>query len=150
MVELALISIPMFLVALAVADVARAMYAYQTLVKATRDATRLLSGYDPAIAEVYPVTLARELVVYGASPPPNATPMVPGLTVGMVQICDRVTPGPCGGAAFQSVQTGTGTIDLVTVQVIGYTFRPWFPGALVLPEATYTFGPIRTTMRQIT
>jgi hypothetical protein len=150
MVELALVSIPMLLIALAVLDVARAMYAYQTLVKATRDATRMLSGYDPTVPTLYPVDEARALVVFGAAAPPGAKPMLPGLTVDLVQVCDRATPEPCGAMPFRAIETGTGTIDLVAVQVNGYEFRPWFPGARVLPRAVYTFGPIRTTMRQIT
>src|SRR5579864_1711651 len=46
-VEFALLSIPMIILLLGIAEFGHAFYEYNTLVKSVRDATRLLSAYDP-------------------------------------------------------------------------------------------------------
>jgi Flp pilus assembly protein TadG len=148
-VELALVSIPLVMMSLVVFEYGRAMFLYNTLVKASRDGARYLSGFDPTDASNYPTTNARNRVVYGRHPVPNgAQPLVPGLTASMVKICDRVVSSDCPGKTFLNVPAGvSGSVNLVTVQIIGYTFVPFVPGVSGL--LSVTFDPISTTMRQV-
>ena len=148
-VELALVAIPLVMMSLAVFEYGRAMFLYNTLVKATRDGARYLSGFDPTDASNYPTTNATNRVVYGLHPVPGGTnPLVPGLTAAMVGICDRVSSSACPSQSFLNVPAGaSGTINLVKVQITGYTFVPLVPGVSKL--LSVTFEPISTTMRQV-
>ena len=70
MVEFAIVVAPLMLLALGVAEFGHALYQYEALTKATRDATRYLSMYlptDPA----YPIASAQCLAVYGSSACPS-------------------------------------------------------------------------------
>ena len=143
-VELALLLIPLIVLAIGVAEFGRAMYEYNTLVKTTRDAARLLSQYDPNDA-IYPKSIekAKCLVVYGSTDDSIAcsgSTLLSGLTI------DKV------GIASSTAITGAGTsINLVTVTVTGYTFNFIF-NPLVFSGSADTsmpFGPIQATMRQL-
>ncbi|MBK6675952.1 MAG: pilus assembly protein [Rhodocyclaceae bacterium] len=148
-VELAFIAIPLVFMVLATIDFARAMFVYDQLAKAARDGARYLSFFDPTIAAEYPTDMAKSRMIYGtANPADGATPIVPGLTPEMIEICDRINSGGCAGGPFGDVPTPTsGTINLVRVSITGYTFNPSFPGASRL--AAFTFEPISVTMRQL-
>jgi Flp pilus assembly protein TadG len=148
-VELALVSIPLVMMSLAVFEYGRAMFVYNSLVKATRDGARYLSGFDPNDASNYPTTNAINRVVYGMHPVPSGTPaLAQGLTTGLVTICDRVNSTACPSETFLNVPAGaSGTINLVKVQITGYTFVPLVPGVSGL--LSVTFDPISTTMRQV-
>jgi Flp pilus assembly protein TadG len=148
-VELALVSIPLVMMSLTVFEYGRAMFLYNTLVKATRDGARYLSGFDPTDASNYPTANALNRVVYGYHPvPSNTQPLVPGLTASMVGICDRVSASACPSQTFVNVPAGaSGTVNLVTVRITGYTFVPLVPGVSRL--LSVTFDPISTTMRQV-
>lgn len=144
-VELALLSVPLILMILAGIEFARVVLTYDQLVKVTRDGARYLSGFDPTVAAEYPVSLARARMVYGA--PSGAQPVVPGLSTGIIQICDRIDSAACPGQDFSNVATGTGAINLVRVQIVGFIYQPIFPvGSIIGP---ITFEPIGTTMRQV-
>jgi Flp pilus assembly protein TadG len=147
-VEFALLCIPLMLIALAAVEFGRAMLVYQELAKTVRHGVRYLSFFDPAVSSEYPTGYARNRVVYGVSTPAAGAPaLVSGLTVAMVEICDRVTATACPGETFANVATGEGNINLVRVTIRGYRYTPRFPGAGLL--GPITFGPISATMRQV-
>lgn len=144
-VELALVSIPLILMVLALIDFARAMFVYDQLLKAVRDGARYMTFFDPTDNKDYPVELMKKRVLSGSVS--GTTPIVPGLTLEMISLCDRVHADDCPGENFGSVATGSGNIDLVKVTISGYQFTPIFPGVSKL--TTFTFEPISTTMRQL-
>lgn len=137
-VELGILLIPLTLLTFGVTEFGRAIYQYNTLVKATRDATRFLSGQGPGDAA--DVTVAQCLVVYGnRSCTGNA--LVPGLITDMVSVCDSSN---CPDD-YKNRPTGSGVINLVSVTVSNYPFTSLVPFAV--PD--FKFGPISTTMRQV-
>ncbi|MCB1926845.1 MAG: pilus assembly protein [Rhodocyclaceae bacterium] len=147
-VELALVSIPLVMLAVATIDFARAMFVYDQLAKAARDGARYLSFFDPTVAAEYPTTSARRRMLYGtASPSDTSRQIVPGLTESMIKICDRADASACPGETFAAVATPSGSINLVKVEIQGYVFTPIFPGLSRL--TTVTFEPISATMRQL-
>ncbi len=147
-VELALVTIPLILMALAAVEFARAMLIYETLTKTVRHGVRYLSFFDPAVASEYPTGFAKKRMVYGVGAPvAGAQRLVDGLSESMIEICDRVTSTACPGESFGNVETGAGTINLVRVTIRGYRYRPIFPAARLLPAIT--FEPISATMRQV-
>lgn len=141
-IEFAILIVPMLLMLLGVTEYGRAVYQYNTLVKSVRDATRYLSAVAPGSGQA----AARCLAVYGTT---NCTggALAPGLTTGMVGICDATS---CAGT-HASQATGGGTVNLVTVTISGYTFQSLFNfnlGGLTVGAPNMTYGPIHNTMRQ--
>lgn len=142
-VELALLTIPLILLVLGAVEFSRVVYHYNVIAKATRDGARILSAFSSDVAFEYPTGLAINRVVYGQDTP-AVQPLVPGLSPSLVKICDKTGSVACPGADFSDVATGSGSINLVSVLVVGYTYEPIFSAGGLLP--TYTFGPIGTTM----
>jgi hypothetical protein len=143
-VELALLIVPFILMTLAAIEFARVVYTYNQLVKVTRDGARYLSGFDPTDGD-YPKTLARQRVVYPAGGTTEVA--APGLTLAMVQVCDRTDASACPGDTFANVPTAIGSMNLVRVQISGYAYQPVFPiGGIFGP---INFDTISTTMRQV-
>lgn len=146
-VEFGILLIPLVLIAFGTTEFGRAIYQFNTLAKSTRDATRFLSRHDSSAAD-YPVAEAKCLVVYGKPCTGDTSrPVVPGLTTGMVQICDRSNSAGCPGESFLAVDTGSGVINLVKVKVTGYEFTSLVP--FVTGAAKIKFGDIGTTMKQV-
>ncbi|WP_194712494.1 TadE/TadG family type IV pilus assembly protein [Noviherbaspirillum soli] len=146
-VEFGILLIPLILIAFGTTEFGRAIYQYNTLAKATRDATRFLSRHDSTATD-YPLADARCLVVYGKPcTGDSGTPLVPGLTTSMVKVCDRSNSSSCPGESFSAVDTGSGVINLVKVKIAGYQFTSLVP--FVTGFTTITFGDIGTTMRQV-
>ncbi|WP_174904886.1 TadE/TadG family type IV pilus assembly protein [Burkholderia latens] len=160
-VEFALVLMPMIVLATGVAEFGRAIYQYETLTKATRNAARYLSVYLPTDA-AYPLAQAQCLVVYGDTTCGTAgTELLPGLTTSMVVICDATHSTDCSDASdppqfanlptYDSTNntpsgTAAGSINLVEVKVKGYKYQPIpaYPGLSAI-----TFGNIVTVMRQV-
>ncbi|CAG9201409.1 pilus assembly protein TadG [Burkholderia vietnamiensis] len=160
-VEFALVLIPLIVLATGVAEFGRAIYQYETITKATRNAARYLSVYLPSDA-AYPLAAAQCLVVYGNTTCGAAgTELVPGLTTSMVIVCDAAHTPDCADASdppqFANLPTydssnnapsgtATGSINVVEVKVKGYTYQPIpaYPGL-----SSITFGNIVTVMRQV-
>lgn len=141
-VEFAILIVPLLLMLFGVTEYGRAIYQYNTLVKSVRDASRYLSAVAPGSGHA----AARCLAVHGNS---NCTgnPLAPGLTTGMVSICDA---GNCA-ATHNSQPTGSGTANLVTVTVTGYTFQTllnFTMSGLTIGAPDITYDPIQNTMRQ--
>ncbi|SDH42464.1 TadE/TadG family type IV pilus assembly protein [Nitrosomonas sp. Nm132] len=153
-VEFALL-IPLLLaLALGAAEFGRALYQYNTLVKATRDAVRHLSQFNPADTLTYSKekSNAECLAVYGKTEC-KGDPLVPGLTTDLVFICDSInTENGCKTIDnYANVSTDAGSkINLVEVGITRYIFnfildpRTFLGGG----ENSLTFGDIRATMRQ--
>lgn len=137
-VELAILLIPLVLLAFGITEFGRAIYQYNALAKATRDAVRFLSAQGPGDAGA--IATARCLAVYGSRTTCSGTPLTPALTTAMVNICDSSN---C--PSHQNQATGSGVINLVTVTITAYPFTSLVP--FVMPNIT--FGPISTTMRQV-
>lgn len=140
-VEFGFLIIPLTLMLFGLTEYGRAIYQYNTLVKATRDATRYLSTVDKGQGW----TQARCLATRGDLTC-SAPLLAPGLTSGMVQICDASN---CPTHAL--VSTGSGAVNLVTVTISGYQFQSLinFPLAgLSIGAPDITFGDISNTMRQ--
>ncbi|VWD28930.1 MULTISPECIES: TadE/TadG family type IV pilus assembly protein [Burkholderia] len=160
-VEFAIVLMPMILLATGVAEFGRAIYQYETLTKATRDAARYLSVWLPTDS-AYPVSAAQCLVVYGSTTcGASGTELVPGLTTSMVTICDAQHTTGCSDTSDPSQfanlptydannnasgGTATGAINVVEVKIKGYKYQPIpvYPGI-----TSITFGNIVTVMRQV-
>jgi Flp pilus assembly protein TadG len=135
-VEFAFI-LPMLLVMLfGTTEFGRAMYTYNTLDKAARDAARHLSQHGPGDTTIQ--AEARCLAVYGNTGCSGA-PLAPGLKTANVTVCDALA---CPGT-HASQPTGLGLINVVSVTVTGYAY-----GSLVqFVMPSITFNDISVTMR---
>ena len=135
-VEMGLLLTPLVMMIFGTTELGRAIYSYNTLDKTVRDAARHLSQHGPGDTVV--ADEARCLAVYGTDDC-TGTPVAPGLTVGMVSICDATL---CAGThANQS--TGLGSVNLVTVGIQGYAYNSLVQ--FVVPNMT--FNNISTTLR---
>jgi Flp pilus assembly protein TadG len=140
-VELAIVMIPLTFMAFGATEFGRALYQYDTLVKSTRDAVRFLS--TQAAGDPDDVTTAKCLAVYGTTDCTGSA-VVPGLTLAMVDVCDAsLCP-----TTHQSVSTGTGTINIVSVY-IGRQTPFTFESAVPFVTNNLNFNVISATMRQI-
>ncbi len=149
--ELALILPLLLTICFAITELGRGIYTYNTLTKAARDAARYLSTQTAGDAAA--ITTANNLAVYG-KPNPVLTgtspdlPLMPGLTTGMVNICDASL---C--AATNAFQGTNPSINTVTVAITGYPFTPVIDllgfSSMYKAGTTYMlFGNISVTMRQ--
>lgn len=147
-VEMALILTPMVVLCFGITELGRALYQYNGLVKATRSAVRYLSQQSlasPPAGETSDTlrNKARSLALCGlTSCGTSTTPLVPGLTLAMISVCDPVL---CP-ATHSSVPAGPGTASLVTV-TIGSGGNP-FSFASFVPDVvpSIQFNPISITM----
>lgn len=124
-----------------ITEFGRAIYQYNTLAKAARDATRYLSTKAPGDAVA--LAEAQCLAVYG-KPACSGTPLLPNLATSMVSVCDASS---C--AATHQAQGSAPVVNLVTLTIGGantpYTFNSMVP--FVVPDIP--FGAISVTMRQV-
>jgi Flp pilus assembly protein TadG len=148
-VEMAIVLIPMLVLCFGVLEIGRALYLYNGLVKSTRTAVRYLTAQSlespPAGETAASIRLkARSLAVCGATDcTAAAQPLVPGLALEHVQVCD---PVGCPGT-HRNVSTGQGTANLVTVTIGGSGATPFAFESLspwLIPHLT--FPPVSTTM----
>jgi hypothetical protein len=148
LIELGISIFLLIAITFGITEFGRAVYQYNPLAKAVRDATRVLSTRDPL--DTAAKDQARCLAVYGKATLTCATdtslvPLVPGLTLAMVNICDALT---C--PADHAFQGSAPVLSLVTVSIGGpnatpYTFVSIF--SFFVPDIQ--FGPISVTMKQV-
>lgn len=138
-VEMALLLPFLLLLAFGVTELGRAVYQYNTLAKAVRNGARHLSQYAPGDAGR--ANEARSLVVCGATVCGDKLPLVPGMSSSYVRVRDRLSD-PVG---YNLQSTGRGTVNLVRVEVSGFTFRSLVPGFV----PSVAFSPIHATMVQV-
>jgi Flp pilus assembly protein TadG len=148
-VEFGILIIPLTLMLFGLTEYGRAIYQYNTLVKSVRDATRYLSTVSPGEVNEFGVnewTKAKCLTLHGNTAC-NGPLLAPGLTNGMVVICDASN---CT-ATHSVVDTTEVAVNLVTVTIRGFQFSSLinFPvGGLSVGAPNITFGDISNTMRQ--
>jgi Flp pilus assembly protein TadG len=150
LVELALVLLPLLIIVFGITEVGRALYQYNTLAKAARDAARYLST-QAAGNNNGEYTVARCLAVYGKQVcTANDKPLVPALTTAMITICDATSAAPTASCplSYAGVPTGSGAVDLTSVRIVGFTFSPLVLAPLTPFGGAITFAPISVTMRQ--
>lgn len=139
-VEMALLLALMLVLILGVAEFGRALYQYNTLAKAVRDAARHLSQFNPYDANSYDEAKedATCLAVYG-SLSCGGEPLAANLTTDMVSI--RTTTEKSGADV---------PITLVEVTMSGFTFNFVLSPLVFMGggDQSITFGEIRAIMRQ--
>ena len=147
--EFAVLLIPLLIIAMGLTEFGRAMFYYNTLVKSTRDATRLMTSQIPTNPTYATLkTSAACFAVYGNSAC-TGNSIVPGLTTAMVYVCDRSsTVSATCPDDYSNVPTGTGAINLVTVRIIGYPYPLLVAAPFLGIPSTLSFATISTTMRQ--
>jgi Flp pilus assembly protein TadG len=142
LVELGISIFVLISIAFGITEFGRAIYQYNTLAKAARDATRFLSTRDAIDAAAK--DQARCLAVFG-NPTCTGAPLVAGLTTAMVSICDAVA---C--PADHAAQGSAPVLNLVSVTIGGPNAAPYTFNSLasfVVPDIQ--FGPIGATMKQV-
>lgn len=127
-VEMAILLIPLVIMTFGMAELGRAFYYYNGLVKSAREASRYLSMHSRGTNEAQ----ARCLAVHGNTNC-SGEAVVPGLQTGMVKIRYEL-----------AVPTGYGSLDMVTVRIENFPFST----LTAMPIDAMTFGPIASSMRQ--
>jgi Flp pilus assembly protein TadG len=140
LVEFAILLPLLLLIAFGITEFGRAIYVYNTLVKASRDAARYYSNCCGSGADSTHVGYIQNLAVYGNTAGTGAS-LAPGLTTSMVFLCDQST---CPATHFNQ-GTVAPKVNLVTVTISGYPFQSLVPFATA-NLTTITFGDISTTM----
>ncbi|HMU64028.1 MAG: TadE/TadG family type IV pilus assembly protein [Nitrosomonas sp.] len=139
-VEMALLLALMLVLILGVAEFGRALYQYNTLAKAVRDAARHLSQFNPNDTSDYDEAKedATCLAVYG-NLSCGGEALAANLTTDMISI-NTITETSSAGVP----------ITLVEVTITGFTFNFTLSPLVFLGggDQSITFGDIRAIMRQ--
>ena len=143
-IELALLTLPLAGLSFGITEFGRALHQYNTVAKNVRDAARYQSTVAPGNTAPATTLPGRCMALSGSTANSggacSGTALLPGLTLGMITVCDRVL---CAGT--HNVQpTALGVVNLVTVTVTGYPFTSMVPFAM----PSIAFGPISATMVQ--
>jgi len=141
LIEFALVAILMVTITFGITEFGRAIYQYNSLAKAARDATRYLSTKAPGDAAA--ATTAQCLAVYG-NPSCTGNALASGLTTAMVNICDATS---C--PSTHQAQGSSPVINLVTVTIGGANNPYTFNSVVQFVVPNFDFGAISVTMRQI-
>lgn len=138
-VEFAILLPLLLLIVFGITEFGRALYAYNTLVKATRDAARYAMMQQPGGGAD---AVTKCLAVYGNTAC-SGNPLAPGLTINAVSVCDwQRCP-----ATHQS-QGAAPVVNLVTVTVSGYAYQsPIISFFMPDDSSSFTFADISTTMK---
>lgn len=123
-----------------VTEFGRAIYQYDTLAKAARDAARYLSTKAPG--DTFALGEAICLTVHG-KPTCTGDTLAPGLTAAMVNICDAVS---C--PATHQAQGSAPVINLVTLTIGGANNPFIFNTVVPFIVPNIPFGMISVTMKQ--
>jgi Flp pilus assembly protein TadG len=138
-VEFAILLPVLLFIVFGITEFGRALYAYNTIVKGTRDAARYAMIQQPGGGAD---AVIQCLAVYGNTAC-SGSPLASGLTTDMVSVCDWQRCSP----THQSQGTAP-VVNLVTVTVRGYAYQSpiisfFMPGG----SSSFTFADISTTMK---
>ena len=145
---MAIVAVPLLVLCFGITELGRAVYQYNGLIKATRGAARYLSQQNvasPAVGDTAAdIRLrARSLALCGSLACGTEAPLVPNLTLAMIDVCDAVS---CPDT-HANISTGEGTTSLVSVTIgngqgqryVFHSLLPW-----LVPDLT--FSPVGITM----
>lgn len=135
-VEMGLMLLPLVLMAFGASEYGRAIYTYNSLDKAVRDAARHLSQHGPGNVVIQ--AEARCLAVFGNTDC-SGTALAPGLTIAAVALCDALS---CPGS-HAAQPTGSGAANMVSASINGYRYT----SAVEFVMPSLNFNNIATTMR---
>jgi Flp pilus assembly protein TadG len=141
LIELALTIGILITIVFGITEFGRAIYQYDTLAKAARDAARHLSTKGPGDATA--IGDARCYAVYG-NPSCTGSTLAPGLTTAMVSVCDAVS---C--PASHQAQGAAPVVNLVSVTIGGANTPYAFISVVQFVVPNFNFGAISVTMRQV-
>lgn len=141
LVELALTIGILLAIVFGITEFGRAIYQYDTLAKAARDAARYLSTKTPG--DTTAIAASKCLAVYGKTTCTGTT-LAPGLTTAMVSVCDSSN---C--PATHQAQGSAPVIDLVTVTIGGVNNPFTFTTAVPFVVPNINFAAISVTMKQV-
>lgn len=130
LVEFALVLPLLLLASVTTTELGRAIYQYNTIVKAVRDGARYLSLQSPGSHAAE----ARNLVVYGNIAGTGAA-LAPGLSLSQV------------GQPVWATTGANPLINTVSITVSGYVFRPLLTGVFGVAFANLTYNDIGAVMR---
>lgn len=136
-VEMALVIIPLLILAFGVTEFGRAIFQYNALAKGVRDGARHLSQFAPGDAAR--IAEARCLATNGTLDCSGPL-LAPGMSTSLVAVYDRSS-----NAGYNLQATGRGTVNLVSVQITGFQFSSMAPA--FVPD--FEFTPIQATMVQV-
>jgi hypothetical protein len=142
-IELGLLLLPLTLIFFGMIELGRGFYQYDTVVKSTRAAARYLSTQVKGVG----IPQAKCMVVAGTlNTDACSTPLLPGLTAGMVTVRYIDSVSTCSGGAV----SGCGAINLVEVCVncAEGTEKFQFTSMAKIFVSDITFGEIRAVMRR--
>lgn len=149
LVELAAVLPVLLVLSLGVLEFAKALSDYRTILSQTRIAARYLSGKAPGEDHEKARCLTRN--GQESSAPCVGVPLLPNLASATVTIEDATNAPATHRAQPVSTASGSGTVNLVTVRVTGYS-HPLIIGSFISgvidDRASIEFGSISTTMRQ--
>jgi Flp pilus assembly protein TadG len=141
LIELGITIVVLVTIVFGITEFGRAIYQYNTLAKATRDAVRYLSTKAPGDATA--IAEARCFAVFG-NPACTGSPLASGLTTAMVAVCDASS---C--AATHQSQSAAPVINLVTVTIGGASNPYTFNSIVQFVVPSFAFGSISASMRQV-
>jgi Flp pilus assembly protein TadG len=139
LVELALLLFPLLTLVFGITEFGRAVYQYNAIAKSVRDGARYLSQYAPGDATR--ILEAQSMVLCGRTACDGVPPLVPGMKLSYVRVRDRISDP----AQYNLQSTGRGSVNLVRIEVSGFTFRSIAPA--FVPDQL--FGAIQATMVQV-
>lgn len=146
-VELALVSVLLAVMIFGAIDLGRTMYTYIEIIQSTRAAARYLAT-SPSVGSDE-VARAKTLVVYGSFS--NAGSPLANELAGDEVLVKFCAPSYCDIAGKTMADmtnvavAGSGTVDLVMVQVSGLTLISYFPETI----ANVVFRPITAVMPRV-
>jgi Flp pilus assembly protein TadG len=141
LVELALTIGILLTIVFGITEFGRAIYQYDTLAKAARDAARYLSTKAPG--DTTAISDAQCYAVYG-NPSCTGNPLAPGLSTAMISVCDAVS---C--PATHQAQGSAPVINLVSLTIGGANNPYLFNSVVQFVVPNFNFGAISVTMRQV-
>ena len=140
-VEFAILLPVLLLIVFGITEFGRALYNYNTLVKAARDAARYYATQQPGNPPAKETEI-QNLAVFGNTAG-TGNPLAPGLATTMVTLCDWTS---C--PATHQAQGAAPVVNLVTVTISGYTFQSFVP-FVTANLSSFAFAPISSTMKGI-
>lgn len=143
-VEFALLLVPLLVILAGITEFGRAMYYYNTILKATRDGARLMSTQTPTDSDYVNLKVKAACTILYGNTDCTGNVLLPGLP----EMTPPSIPPMISISDPFSVTEGSTIVNGVTVTV-GNASAPFtFQSLALFGVKSFTFAPISVTMRQ--